>query len=152
MQLWIDSINFAAASLSSPPLAPAVGSEQKFQRPLLPVSHTKLNLREQLIQHEERITQLEQELEVHLDCPPERSTLKRSLNDYTEKQLYLQFELKRYRIYSSLLRTRLLQSMGPQAFEKVINSSKCISLSSSKGKPLTSLPIAENDDDTDEDK
>lgn len=149
MQLWIDGINFAAASLSSPPLAPAVGSEPKFQRPLLPVSHTKLGIREQLLDHEERINSLEQELEIHLNCPPERSTLKRSINEYTEKQLYLQFELKRYRVYSQLLKLRLIQSMGPQALEKVINSksaSSLVSVSGLKSKPLTSLPIEEADE------
>ena len=152
MQLWIDGINFAAASLSSPPLAPAVGSEPKFQRPLLPVSHTKLGIREQLLDHEERISSLEQELEIHLNCPPERSTLKRSLNEYTEKQLYLQFELKRYRVYSQLLKLRLMQSMGPQALEKVINSkaSSLVSVSGLKSKPLSSLPIEEADDVDDE--
>lgn len=152
MQLWIDGINFAAASLSAPQLAPAVGSEPKFQRPLLPVSHTKLGISEQLLDHEKRISSLEQELEIHLNCPPERSTLKRSLNEYTEKQLYLQFELKRYRVYSQLLKLRLIQSLGPQALEKVINSksSSLVSVSSLKSKPLTSLPIEEADDVDDE--
>ena len=43
-QEWIDSINFVAATLSSPPLPAGVGSQKKFQRPLLPSSHTKLNM------------------------------------------------------------------------------------------------------------
>ena len=44
LQDWIDTVNFVAASLSAPPLPGAVGSQKKFQRPLLPVSYTKLNL------------------------------------------------------------------------------------------------------------
>lgn len=45
LQAWVDTINFVAASLSAPPMPGAVGSNaKKFQRPLLPVSHTKFNL------------------------------------------------------------------------------------------------------------
>lgn len=44
LQSWIDTINFVCASFSSQPLEGAVGSQKKFQRPLLPCSHTKLNL------------------------------------------------------------------------------------------------------------
>ena len=43
-QEWIDTINFVAASLSAPPLPGAVGSQRKFQRPLLPASYTRLNM------------------------------------------------------------------------------------------------------------
>ena len=95
LQQWIDAINLAAASLSAPPLAPAVGSEPKFQRPLLPVSHTKFSLRDQFLDHEKRISSLEQELDQHLRCAPERSAPRRIMNEYTEKQLYFQFEVSR---------------------------------------------------------
>jgi hypothetical protein len=44
LQSWVDTINFVCASFSAQPLAGAVGSQRKFQRPLLPCSHTKLNL------------------------------------------------------------------------------------------------------------
>lgn len=43
LQSWIDTINFVCASFSCQPLAGAVGSQRKFQRPLLPCSHTKLD-------------------------------------------------------------------------------------------------------------
>ncbi|XP_076650495.1 exchange factor for Arf 6 isoform X2 [Halictus rubicundus] len=43
LQSWIDTINFVCASFSCQPLAGAVGSQRKFQRPLLPCSHTKLS-------------------------------------------------------------------------------------------------------------
>jgi len=43
-QSWIATINFVAASLSAPPLPGAVGSQKKFQRPLMPCAYTKLSL------------------------------------------------------------------------------------------------------------
>lgn len=43
-QEWIDTLNFVAASLSAPPLPGAVGSQRKFQRPLLPATYTRLNM------------------------------------------------------------------------------------------------------------
>ena len=51
LQSWIDTINFVCASFSSQPLAGAVSSQRKFQRPLLPCSHTKLNLASSFIKH-----------------------------------------------------------------------------------------------------
>ena len=44
LQEWVDTLNYVAASLSAPPLPGAVGSQKKFQRPLLPVSYTRLNM------------------------------------------------------------------------------------------------------------
>jgi len=43
-QSWISTINLVAAMLSAPPLPGAVGSQKKFQRPLMPCSYTKLGL------------------------------------------------------------------------------------------------------------
>ena len=37
-------INYVAACMSAPPLPEAVGSQKKFQRPLMPASYTKLNM------------------------------------------------------------------------------------------------------------
>lgn len=44
LQSWIDTINSVCAAFSAQPLAGGVGSQRKFQRPLLPCSHTKLSL------------------------------------------------------------------------------------------------------------
>lgn len=44
LQSWIDTINFVCASFSAPPLEGGVGSQKRFQRPLLPCTHTKLLL------------------------------------------------------------------------------------------------------------
>ena len=43
-QDWVDTINFVASSLSAPPLPGAVGSQRKFQRPLMPSTKTKLSM------------------------------------------------------------------------------------------------------------
>jgi len=109
LQSWIDTINFVCASFSAQPLAGAVSSQRKFQRPLLPCSHTKLNLREQLRDHEERVQRLEAELEDHRRHPPERSAKSLSIQNYKEKDVYLHFELKRYKTYAYLLRSRISQ-------------------------------------------
>ncbi|XP_049836509.1 PH and SEC7 domain-containing protein isoform X5 [Schistocerca gregaria] len=109
LQSWIDTINFVAASFSAQPLASAVGSQRKFQRPLLPCSHTKLSLREQLRDHEERVQRLESQLEEHRRNPPDRSARGLVLHNYREKDAYLHHELKRYKTYAYLLRSRMAQ-------------------------------------------
>lgn len=118
LQSWIDTINFVCASYSSQPLASGVGSENKFQRPLLPCSHTKLNLvsryswckhiahmtynkteilqmfqRDQLADHEDRVQKLEMALEEHRRDPPDRMAKSLFLQNYKEKDAYLQYEV-----------------------------------------------------------
>lgn len=44
LQSWIDTINYVCAAFSAPPLEGGVGSQKRFQRPLLPNTHTKLSL------------------------------------------------------------------------------------------------------------
>lgn len=44
LQSWIDTINYVCAAFSAPPLEGGVGSQKRFQRPLLPNTLTKLNL------------------------------------------------------------------------------------------------------------
>ncbi|XP_044005287.1 PH and SEC7 domain-containing protein-like isoform X2 [Aphidius gifuensis] len=107
LQSWIDTINFVCASFSCQPLAGAVGSQRKFQRPLLPCSHTKFSPREQLRDQEEKVTRLEAELDEHRRHPPERGAKSLTIQNYKEKDVYLQYELKRYKTYSYLLRSRL---------------------------------------------
>ncbi|XP_011331529.1 PH and SEC7 domain-containing protein 1 isoform X2 [Ooceraea biroi] len=107
LQSWIDTINFVCASFSCQPLAGAVGSQRKFQRPLLPCSHTKLTSREQLRDHEDRVNRLEAELDEHRRHPPERGAKALTVQNYKEKDAYLHHELKRYKTYAYLLRSRL---------------------------------------------
>ncbi|XP_069976917.1 PH and SEC7 domain-containing protein 1 isoform X5 [Penaeus vannamei] len=114
LQAWIDTINLVAASLSAPPLPGAVGSQRKFQRPLLPCSITKLNLTEQLEDHTERLAQLERELEDHKAHPPEKTSRAATASNYREKEAYLNSEVKRYRTYVYLLRSRLSSQQSGQ--------------------------------------
>ncbi|KAG5899174.1 hypothetical protein JTB14_029006 [Gonioctena quinquepunctata] len=107
LQSWIDTINFVCASFSAPPLEAAVGSQKKFQRPLLPCSHTKLNLREQLADHEERVMRLGAMLDDHRRSPPEKGSKSQVVQNYKEKETYLNFELKRYKTYALMLRSKM---------------------------------------------
>ncbi|XP_037296519.1 PH and SEC7 domain-containing protein isoform X2 [Manduca sexta] len=96
---WVETINFVCAAYSAAPLAGAVGSQRKFQRPLLPCTHTKLSMREQLAEHEERAARLEEEL-----------AALRHARDNTpharDKEHYLVYEMKRYRTYAHAMRAR----------------------------------------------
>ncbi|XP_050509726.1 PH and SEC7 domain-containing protein isoform X2 [Diabrotica virgifera virgifera] len=107
LQSWIDTINFVCASFSAPPLEAAVGSQKKFQRPLLPCSHTKLTLREQLADHEERVMRLGAMLDDHRRSPPEKGSKSQVIQNYKEKEAYLTYELKRYKTYSLMLRSKM---------------------------------------------
>ncbi|KAJ0178939.1 hypothetical protein K1T71_005714 [Dendrolimus kikuchii] len=96
---WVETINFVCAAYSAAPLAGAVGSQRKFQRPLLPCTHTKLSMRDQLAEHEERAARLEEEL-----------AALRHARDNTpharDKEHYLVHEIKRYRTYAYVMRAR----------------------------------------------
>nr|CAD7409599.1 unnamed protein product [Timema cristinae] len=92
LQSWIDTINLVCASFSAQPLAGAVGSQRKFQRPLLPCSHTRLSLRDQLRDHEDRVQRLEAELDDHRRHPPDKNTKSLSIQNYKEKDAYLHYE------------------------------------------------------------
>ncbi|XP_039749379.1 PH and SEC7 domain-containing protein isoform X4 [Pararge aegeria] len=96
---WVETINFVCAAYSAPPLAGAVGSQRKFQRPLLPCTHTKLSMREQLADHEERAARLEEELAAlrHAREHP---------HSQRDKDHYLVHEIKRYRTYAYVMRMR----------------------------------------------
>lgn len=96
---WVETINFVCAAYSCAPLAGAVGSQRKFQRPLLPCTHTKLSMRDQLAEHEERSERLEEELmalrQARDNAPHAR-----------DKEHYLVHEMKRYRTYAAAMRAR----------------------------------------------
>ncbi|XP_037027767.1 PH and SEC7 domain-containing protein-like isoform X4 [Bradysia coprophila] len=107
LQSWIDTINFVCASFSAPPLEGGVGSQKRFQRPLLPSSHTKLLMRDQLATHEEKVSQLEANLADHKRAQVPNKGL--PLQNHKEKEAYLQYELKRYKTYVYILSSRLLE-------------------------------------------
>lgn len=41
---WVETINYVCAAFSAPPLEGGVGSQKRFQRPLLPSAQTKLSM------------------------------------------------------------------------------------------------------------
>ncbi|KAL7637818.1 UNVERIFIED_CONTAM: hypothetical protein RMT77_011430 [Armadillidium vulgare] len=112
LQAWIDAINFVAASLSAPPMPGAVGSQKKFQRPLLPCSITKLNVVEQLEDHSARVNQIESELNDLKTNPLDKNAKSATVSSHKEKLAYLTSELRRYQTYVHLLRSRLESSSG----------------------------------------
>uniref|UniRef100_A0A182M2Z9 PH and SEC7 domain-containing protein 4 n=1 Tax=Anopheles culicifacies TaxID=139723 RepID=A0A182M2Z9_9DIPT len=112
LQSWIDTINFVCASFSAPPLEGGVGSQKRFQRPLLPCTHSRLLMRDQLASHERQVNKIMSLLEEHkVSTAPPKGL---ALQNYKEKEVYLQYELKRYKTYYNLLSSRL--TMEPQDF------------------------------------
>ncbi|BFF92423.1 PH and SEC7 domain-containing protein [Drosophila madeirensis] len=103
---WVETINYVCAAISAPPLEGGVGSQKRFQRPLLPSKQTKLMVKEQLESHEVQLAQLEQELNEHKKGPIPSKGL--PLQNYKEKESYLQYELRRYRTYVSILSAKML--------------------------------------------
>ncbi|XP_013164818.1 PREDICTED: PH and SEC7 domain-containing protein 3 isoform X3 [Papilio xuthus] len=102
---WVETINFVCAAYSAPPLAGAVGSQRKFQRPLLPCTHTKLAMREQLADHEERAARLEEELAALRAARDSAHTHAHNAHS-RDKDHYLVHEIKRYRTYAYVMRAR----------------------------------------------
>ncbi|CAH2071661.1 unnamed protein product, partial [Iphiclides podalirius] len=102
---WVETINFVCAAYSAPPLAGAVGSQRKFQRPLLPCTHTKLAMREQLADHEERAARLEEELAALRSSRDAAHTHAHHAHS-RDKDHYLVHEIKRYRTYAYVMRAR----------------------------------------------
>jgi len=109
LEAWVATVNFCAASLSSPPLPGAVGSQRRFQRPLLPASITKLNLHDQLLGHEQKVTQMEAELSDMEANPPGKTARSQVQHWYREKTTFLRAEAARYRTYAQLLRSKMCQ-------------------------------------------
>ncbi|XP_074647866.1 uncharacterized protein LOC141903581 isoform X2 [Tubulanus polymorphus] len=124
LQRWIDTINFVAAALSAPPLPGGCGSQRKFQRPLLPSSYTKLSLPEQLTHHEQKVIEIENDLKEHQLYPPSKSDKQRIIEDYEEREKFLEYELKRFKMYSYLLQAKMTSyptEMEPSLVETAIH-------------------------------
>uniref|UniRef100_A0A1A9VVW0 SEC7 domain-containing protein n=1 Tax=Glossina austeni TaxID=7395 RepID=A0A1A9VVW0_GLOAU len=96
LQSWVETINFVCAAYSAPPLEGGVGSQKRFQRPLLPSTHTKLLMKEQLESHEQQLDQLESSLMEHRKGPIPSKGL--ALQNYKEKENYLQYEQQQQQI------------------------------------------------------
>jgi len=114
LQEWVETINSVAASLSAPPLPGAVGSRTKFTRPLLPSTFTKLNLKEQLKSHEAKLAEVDTELAEHRMYIPEKGAKASVVNDYADKEIFLEHEMKRFKIYVDLLQAKLSVLPDPE--------------------------------------
>ncbi|KAM8785248.1 LOW QUALITY PROTEIN: PH and SEC7 domain-containing protein 4 [Rhynchonycteris naso] len=107
MSSWIARINLAAATHSAPPFPPAVGSQRRFVRPILPVGPAQSSLEEQHRSHENCLDAASDHL---LDLQrnlPERRGRSRELEEYRLRKEYLEYEKTRYEMYMQLLVTRL---------------------------------------------
>lgn len=132
LQSWIDVINFVCASFSAPPLEGGVGSQKRFQRPLLPCSQTRLLLREQLSSHENQVTKLENQLADHRRGSVPTKGL--ALQNYKEKEAYLQFELKRYKTYVYLLSSHINSNPNDNIINLIIGSNNSATSTPSLGE------------------
>ncbi|XP_037836841.1 PH and SEC7 domain-containing protein 1-like isoform X1 [Kryptolebias marmoratus] len=107
MQSWITRINTVAAMFSSPPFPAAIGSQKKFSRPLLPGSMSKQSEEEQIRSHEARFRAISTELAELRSYPPDRKVKGRELEEYRQRDEYLDFEKTRYGTYIMLLRVKI---------------------------------------------
>uniref|UniRef100_A0A8C4DJD1 PH and SEC7 domain-containing protein 1 n=1 Tax=Dicentrarchus labrax TaxID=13489 RepID=A0A8C4DJD1_DICLA len=107
MQSWITRINAVAAMFSAPPFPAAIGSQKKFSRPLLPGATSKLSEEEQVRSHESRFRALSTELAELRSYPPDRKVKGRELEEYRQRDEYLDFEKTRYATYVMLLRAKI---------------------------------------------
>ncbi|XP_061088459.1 PH and SEC7 domain-containing protein 1-like isoform X2 [Conger conger] len=107
MQSWITRINTVAALFSAPPFPAAIGSQKKFSRPLLPGTRSKLSEEEQVQSHEARFRSTSSELAELRSYPPDRKVKGRELEEYRQRDEYLEFEKTRYGTYAMLLRAKI---------------------------------------------
>ncbi|KYB24851.1 PH and SEC7 domain-containing protein 3-like Protein [Tribolium castaneum] len=92
--------------------------------------------REQLRDHEERVLRLESELEDHRKSPPDKGSKSLIVQNYKEKESYLTFEVKRYRTYSYILRSRIGQYVEPHPVSLVENSIGEVDEAAAAGGPM----------------
>lgn len=109
VRYWMDCLNVSAALLSAPPLPAPVSSSCRFQKPLMPVSLTRLNLADQIKSHSNYIKSIESDLRLHCEFSPE-SQLKDN-QEWESKLDYLEFELKRFKAYITVLTAPRLEKL-----------------------------------------
>ncbi|XP_078794043.1 uncharacterized protein LOC101166258 isoform X2 [Oryzias latipes] len=107
MQSWITRINTVAALFSAPPFPAAIGSQKKFSRPLLPGTMSKLSEEEQMRSHEARFRAISNDLGDLRSYPPDRKVKGREMEEYRQRDEYLDFEKTRYGTYIMLLRAKI---------------------------------------------
>ncbi|OCT71896.1 PH and SEC7 domain-containing protein 1-like [Xenopus laevis] len=107
MHSWITRINVVAAMFSAPPFPAAIGSYKKFSRPLLPSSITRLSQEEQVKTHESKFKTMSSSLIEHRSSPPDKKLKGKEIEEFKQKEDYLEFEKSRYGTYAMLLRAKL---------------------------------------------
>ncbi|XP_031762197.1 PH and SEC7 domain-containing protein 1 isoform X2 [Xenopus tropicalis] len=107
MHSWITRINVVAAMFSAPPFPAAIGSYKKFSRPLLPSSITRLSQEEQVKTHESKFKTMSSSLIEHRSSPPDKKIKGKEIEEFKQKEDYLEFEKSRYGTYAMLLRAKL---------------------------------------------
>ncbi|XP_041364937.1 PH and SEC7 domain-containing protein 4-like [Gigantopelta aegis] len=143
LQEWIDTINMVAATYSAPALAGAVGSKvKKFQRPLFPASYTRLNMKDQLQNHEERVAVVELELQQHRSTTPEKGAKSRVIAEYLEKESFLEYEIKRFKTYVYLLQGKMMAypELEPSLVETTIGEDEEVVTGPPTAAPPTATP------------
>jgi len=143
VRLWMDSLNMSAALLSSPPLPAPVGSSMKFQRPVMPVSRTRLSLNQQITHHDEKVKTIEVDLNDHMQSPPDPQS--KFYLDWESKLDYLEFELKRFKAYISVLTVKRLEPMRELVLKNTAAASSSSSAANTLPKPQKStLAVHQN--------
>ncbi|XP_028408514.1 PH and SEC7 domain-containing protein 1-like [Dendronephthya gigantea] len=117
---WVEGLNLVAASFSSPPLPAPVGSCQRFQKPVLPFSRTRLTVTEQLASHEAKAQEMANVLIDHLNNQPQGVDKRNhEMIGWMEKRDFYEYEYKRYRSYTNILKSSKLQAQlrdrGPKS-------------------------------------
>ncbi|XP_053548832.1 LOW QUALITY PROTEIN: PH and SEC7 domain-containing protein 1 [Bombina bombina] len=120
MHSWITRINVVAAMFSAPPFPAAIGSHKKFSRPLLPSSITRHSQEEQVKTHESKFKSMSSSLIEHRTSPPDKK-VKVKVDEFKQKEEYLEFEKSRYGTYAMLLRAKLKAGTEElEAFESTL--------------------------------
>ncbi|CDW54021.1 Sec7 and PH 9 domain containing protein [Trichuris trichiura] len=115
---WVTAINCSAACFSSPkPIGVSLENNRfsLFSRPLLPSVTTKLSLSDQMKSHEVRIQEIEMSLAKLRQNPPCRSCKSCQLLKFAEKEVYLLYELRRYKAYVELLQGVVVEAEPDEA-------------------------------------
>ncbi|XP_073441862.1 PH and SEC7 domain-containing protein 1 [Dendrobates tinctorius] len=120
MHSWITRINVVAAMFSAPPFPAAIGSHKKFSRPLLPSAITRLSQEEQVKTHESKFKSMSSSLIEHRTAPPDKKVKGKEVDEFKQKEDYLEFEKSRYGTYAMLLRAKL--KAGTEDLEAFENS------------------------------
>ncbi|CAK8684455.1 unnamed protein product [Clavelina lepadiformis] len=102
-RLWVEAVNRNAALLSAAPLSAGIGSQIKFQKPLLPSAPSTLPLPQQLKQQQERLTSLRSDVENLKKNPPENGSSVAEKQYHSDRYSYLTYEVHKYEVYTKSL-------------------------------------------------